>query len=196
MDFLNAYLISVVSSFGISIINELIMYKDAADKGYRLNNENINRIGFREKYEIPKNISLLLLIPGVNILNTIKNVLTYEINREKIFNRLNKLGNTEEMSQEEKEIYKEFPIGLTSRLLNVREKGELSECTSVKITRNSRIYYDLDDEGQFEIHKVTGPLSKKTPTEQIEALRKYREKLLKQKNIELNNTPRIRIRKK
>ena len=196
MNILNIWLATFATSLGISTINELRIYKNAADKGYRLNSEAMNKTRLRMRQGIPQNISFLLLIPGLNILNTIKNVLVYEINSEKIFKRLDRLGITEEMTEEEQKIYKEFPIGLTSGLLNVREKGELADCTSVKIDNKNKIYYDLDDEGQFEIYKVTGPLSKKTPNEQIEALKEYREKLLKERNINLTNQPRIRVRSK
>ena len=196
MNYLYAYLITVLFSFGASTINELRMYKNFANNRYKLDSETINKSKFRKENKIPINMSLLILIPIINVLNTIKNVFYYEINQERIYNDLKKIFVTEKMTDEESKIYEEFPLGLTSRLLNVRENNRLSDCTKIKLDDNSKIYYRLDDEGQFEIEKVTGQLSNKSISEQIEALRKYREELLKQNNIELNNTPRIRVKSK
>ena len=195
MNYLIAYLLTVVSSFGISTINELIMYKDAANKGYRIDSRTINNFKFRKENKIPKNMSFLMFLPVVNIINAYKNLLSYEIRHDKIIDKLDETDAVTIMSNKEQKTYKKFPTGITSALLNVREKIELSEFASVPVDK-SKIYYDLDDEGQFEIQKVTGPLSKRPVTDQIEALKNYREMLLKSQQINLTNQPRIRVRGK
>lgn len=153
-------------------------------------------LNLEKKIKFQKNMSFLIFIPIINILNILKNIIYYEINHERIYFDLKKLFVTEKMNDEESEIYEEFSLGLTSRLLNVKENDRLSDCTKIKLDDNSKIYYKLDDEGQFEIEKLTGQLSNKSTSEQIEALRKYREELLRKNNIELNNKPRIRVKSK
>ena len=192
MNIIEIYIASLLASLGISTINELRMYKDCADNGYRLDSERINKSRFRRENEIPQNMSLLLFVPGVNIIHTIYNVLNYEANHNKVFNKLKELKATERMTNEEFRTYEEFPIGLTSSLLNVRSKEELSGTRKIKVSEDDRIYYDLNDNGQIEIKRVMGPLSYESPEKQMEALDEYRQRIIKERETR----PKRRIRKK
>lgn len=192
MNIIEIYIASLLASLGISTINELRMYKDCADNGHRLDSERINKSRFRRENEIPQNMSLLLFAPGANILYTIYNVLNYEANHNKIFNKLKELKATERMTNEEFKTYEEFPIGLTSSLLNIRSKDGLSGTQKIKVSEDDRIYYDLNDNGQIEIKRVMGPLSYESPEKQMEALDEYRQRLIKERETR----PKRRIRKK
>ena len=180
MEFISTWLITVLMSLGVSIANELRMYKDAADNGYRIDGINLNTYTSKYGSNIVKNITLQLLIPFYNILSSFVNILIYNNNRPHLLDELNMMDALDEMRDEEKEYYQKFPTGLRALIMMVKESIRISEYPSVKIVTpydTSQIYFDVTDDGEIKIIKAYGHLSRATEETQrekvIESLNKY-----------------------
>ena len=180
MNFISTWLVTVLISSGVSVANELRMYKDAADNGYRIDGINLNAYTSKYRSNIVKNITFRILIPFYNILSSLVNVLIYNNNRPRLLYELNMMDALDEMREEEKEYYQKFPTGLRALRMMVKESVRISEYPSVKIVTpydTSQIYFDVTDDGEIEIIKAYGHLSRATEETQkekvIESLNKY-----------------------
>lgn len=171
MDYIYTWLVTILLSTGISVANELRMYKDAADNGYRIDGRNLNVNSKIYHTNIIKNLSIALLIPFLNIITSVTNVMAYNLNRHQLLDNLNMLDALEDMTNEEKEKYQKFPTGLHALILMIKNAIKLSKLNVIKIISNygtSEMYYDITDDGDIEIIKVYGPLSKATKETQKE----------------------------
>lgn len=171
MDYIFFWLTTIILSTGTSLANELRMYKDAADNGYRIDGINLNRNMKKYFSPIVRNLSLKLLIPFYNIFVSLINVMAYNLNRPKLLDNLNMLDALDEMSEEEKEKFQKFPTGLHAFILMIKNTIKLSKLNKIEIIDKagiSEIYFDILDDNDIEIVKVYGPLSKATKETQKE----------------------------
>lgn len=171
MDYLFTWLGTIILSASISIANELRMYKDAADAGYKINGRNLNYYNREYKNGTIKNISIALLIPIYNIMITMINVMSYNINRGTMLDNLSMMDALEDMTEKEKQEYKRFPTGLHALIIMIKEAIRLSKLNMIQIidqVGTSEIYFDITDDSDIEIVKVYGPLSKATKEAQKE----------------------------
>lgn len=171
MDFIYLWLTTILLSTGVSIANELRMYKDAADNGYRIDGKNLNNYNKEYRVGIIKNMSLALLIPVINIFISMINVMAYNLNRKTMLDKLNMLDALEDMTEKEKEDYQKFPTGLHALIIMIKEAIRLSKLNMIQIidkVGTSEIYFDIKDDSDIEIVKVYGPLSKTTKETQKE----------------------------
>ena len=171
MDYIYFWLTTIILSTGTSLVNELRMYKDAADNGYRIDGINLKRNMKNYFSPVVRNFSLKLLIPFYNIFVSIINVMAYNFNRPRMLDNLNMLYALEEMTEEEKEKYQKFPTGLHAFILMIKNTIKLSKLNEIKIIDKagiSEIYFDILDDKDIEIVKVYGPLSKTTKETQKE----------------------------
>ena len=120
MDYLFTWLGTIILSASISIANELRMYKDAADAGYKINGRNLNYYNREYKNGTIKNISIALLIPIYNIMITMINVMSYNINRGTMLDNLSMMDALEDMTEKEKQEYKRFPTGLHALIIMIK----------------------------------------------------------------------------
>lgn len=171
MNYIYAWITSIILSTGISIANELRMYKDAADNGYRIDGRNLNSYIKEYPTNIVKNLSLALFIPIINIFTTVTNVMAYSLNRSHLLDNLGMMDAIEEMTPEEKDKYQKFPTGLHALFIMIKNAIKLSKYSSVQIKTSydvSEIYFDIKEDGDIEVVKVYGMLSKATKETQKE----------------------------
>ena len=120
MEFLIIWLSTVAVSFGMEIANELRMFKDVADAGYRV---DVNRLSELGKQLNPNsvNITLLsLLMPVVNIMYVFQRAIQYNNVRPMILDQLNVIDVLKEMTELEKIEYLEKPTGLNAAFVTFK----------------------------------------------------------------------------
>lgn len=174
MEFLIIWLSTVAVSFGMEIANELRMFKDVADAGYRV---DVNRLSELGKQLNPNsvNITLLsLLMPVVNIMYVFQRAIQYNNVRPMILDQLNVIDVLKEMTELEKIEYLEKPTGLNAAFVTLKSEipylNPLLYGSSIEINRDdehSKIYYKTDRKtGEIIILKAIGDASKLTVEEQ------------------------------
>ena len=151
MEFLIIWLSTVAVSFGMEIANELRMFKDVADAGYRV---DVNRLSELGKQLNPNsvNITLLsLLMPVVNIMYVFQRAIQYNNVRPMILDQLNVIDVLKEMTELEKIEYLEKPTGLNAAFVTLKSEipylNPLLYGSSIEINRDdehSKIYYKTD----------------------------------------------------
>jgi len=113
MDLLLFCLGAIITSFLMELTNELRMFKDVADAGYKVNLNKMTELSKMQKEINPNAINnkyLALLIPIFNIMQAFKNAIQYNDVRPMILDSLNVTGVLEEMSEFEKQEYSKKPI--------------------------------------------------------------------------------------
>ena len=83
---------TIIGSFGGKLINELRIFKDVADAGYKINMEKFS--AFQELF-IPNETRgnfLFRFIPIYNIMNVCKNIIDYNNIRPILLDHLNVIG--------------------------------------------------------------------------------------------------------
>lgn len=170
MEFLIIWLSTVAVSFGMEIANELRMFKDVADAGYRV---DVNRLSELGKQLNPNsvNVTLLsLLMPVVNIMYVFQRAIQYNNVRPMILDQLNVMDVLKEMTELEKIEYLEKPTGLNAAFVTLKSEISYLNGSSIEINRDdehSKIYYKIDRKtGEFIILKAIGDASKLTVEEQ------------------------------
>lgn len=174
MEFLIIWLSTVAVSFGMEIANELRMFKDVADAGYRV---DVNRLSELGKQLNPNsvNVTLLsLLMPVVNIMYVFQRAIQYNNVRPMILDQLNVIDVLKEMTELEKIEYLEKPTGLNAAFVTLKSEipylNPLLYGSSIEINRDdehSKIYYKTDRKtGEIIILKAIGDASKLTVEEQ------------------------------
>lgn len=105
---LGAYVVTSIASIMIVKYNYFRMYKDTADKGYKINIKNItNEIKPNKKKTNYK--KLLLLFPIVNLFIAANKVIKYNKVKPYLVDSLKSTSFIEKMNDEEKEYYKSNP---------------------------------------------------------------------------------------
>ena len=105
---LGACVVSSVVSVIVVRYNEFRMYKDTADKGYKINIKKVlNNTNQNKRKHNYKN--LLLLFPIVNLFIAADNVIKYNKIKPFLVDRLKSTDFIEEMTEEEKKIYQSNP---------------------------------------------------------------------------------------
>ena len=170
---------TIVGSYCMQMANELRIFKDVADAGYKINTKKFFELQKQFSPNAKKNIRLSLLIPGVNVVEVYKRIIQYNNYKFQMLDQLRVLDVLEEMSESEKEKYQKNPTGLNALFLPSNE-DRLKNAIIMTIKdeeETSEIYYErgksIDD---ITILKTTGPVSKLTTEEQkkkiIEGYRK------------------------
>ncbi len=108
--------ITIITSLICEISNELKIFKEIADLGYKF---NLNKTKSIQNNIAPNsNNSLLrMYIPFYNLYAVLKGKIMYEQNKEMIFEQYEKLGIIEEMTEEEKEEYSKNPTGWNAMII-------------------------------------------------------------------------------
>lgn len=175
MEFIYTWLGTTITSLILSTINELRMYKDAADAGYKIDGRNLNKYNQEYEQRNIKNFSLALLIPFVNLFITVINVVMYGLTRENIIEHLGMIKVLEDLTEEEKKKYQKFPTGLHALIIMIKEAIRVSKYNHIQVQGTydtSEIYFDIKDDGDIEIIKVYGRLCQLTEESQKEVVLK------------------------
>ena len=173
MKILVMWLGSVVASFFMEIGNELRMYKDAADAGYKISNSKLLERFGKERESKPSLSTLLLLTPVINIMFVMKNTLDYNNRRDDLLTQLHVIGVLEEMSDYEKSEYAKRPTGLNALLVPFKTTMKLRNANFIEIKDengiSSKIFFEFDKKsGDINILDVSGPASRLSYDEQKE----------------------------
>lgn len=168
MEVLVLWLFTIIASFGMEIANELRLYKDVADAGYKIDGERLSKFNEQLFSNETKIERLSILVLGINILMELKKTIQFNNVKPVILDQLRVIDVLEEMTKIEKIEYLKNPTGLNA--LIVLLKSEISKATSIKIkdgNEYSEIYYEMGESvDDITILKVSGPASKLTVEEQ------------------------------
>ncbi len=170
MEFLVLWLGTSIASFGMKIANELRMFKDAADAGYKVDVERLSKLGKQLNPNATKATLLSMLIPVFNVMQVFQRTIQYNNVRPMILDQLSAIDDLEEMSDIEKTEYLKNPTGLNALIVPLKLEIRLSKATSIKINdgnEHSEIFYEMGDSfDDITILKVSGSASRLTVEEQ------------------------------
>lgn len=202
MEFLALWLGTSIASFGMEIANELRMFKDVADAGYKVDVKKLSELGKQLNPNATKTTLLSMLIPILNITQVFQRILQYNNARPTILDQLSVIDALEEMSEIEKTEYLKNPTGLNALIVPLKTEIRLSKATSIKIddaSIDSKIYYEIEKYEDTETIKnstitdlsnskkdeeATSLISKNlTINNQKQALENLKDELLKEKEI-------------
>lgn len=175
MKILIMWLGSVVASFFMEIGNELRMYKDAADAGYKVNNSKLLEMLGKGRESKPSLSTLFLLTPVINIMFVMKNTLDYNNRRDDLLTQLHVMGALDEMSDYEKSEYAKRPTGLNALLVPFKTMIKLRNANFIEIKDengiSSKIFFEFDKKsGDINVLDVSGPASRLSYDEQKESV--------------------------
>ena len=170
MELLVLWLGTSIVSFGMEMANELRMFKDVADAGYKIDIRRLSDLSKQLNPNASKATLLSMLIPIFNIMQVFQRTVQYNNARPMILNQLNVMDALEEMSEIEKQEYQKKPTGLNALLIPLKDEIRISKAASIKIetdTEKSEIFYEMDDSLEnITILKVNGDASRLTVDEQ------------------------------
>lgn len=170
MEFLIIWLSTVAVSFGMEMANELRMFKDVADAGYKIDIRRLSDLSKQLNPNASKATLLSMLIPIFNIMQVFQRTVQYNNARPMILDQLNVMDALEEMSEIENQEYQKKPTGLNALLIPLKDEIRISKAASIKIetdTEKSEIFYEMDDSLEnITILKVNGDASRLTVDEQ------------------------------
>lgn len=115
-EFLIFWIASIITSFSMEISNELRMFKDAADAGYKIDIKRLSELGEQLNPNTSKNTLLSMLVPISNIMQIYQRTIQYNNARSMILTQLGVMDVLEEMTEKEKEEYQQKPTDLNAIL--------------------------------------------------------------------------------
>lgn len=120
MEFLALWLGTCVASFGMEITNELRMFKDAADAGYKIDVKRLSELGMQLNPNATKETLLSMLIPIFNVMQVFQRTIQYNNVRPMILDQLSVIDALEEMTESEKAEYLKNPTGLNALVVPLK----------------------------------------------------------------------------
>lgn len=170
MELLVLWLGTSITSFCMEMANELRMFKDVADAGYKIDVRRLSDLSEQLNPNATKATLLSMLIPIFNIMQVFQRTVQYNNARPMILAQLNVMDALEEMSEIEKQEYQKKPTELNALLIPLKTEIRMSKADSIKIetdTEKSEIFYEWDDSFEnITILKVNGSASRLTVDEQ------------------------------
>lgn len=170
---------TVAASFCIELTNELRMFKDVADAGYKINIDRLSDLSKKLNPDASKITLLSMLIPIFNIIQVFERITKYNNIRPMLLDQLSIIDALEEMSEIEKQEYLKKPTGLNAILVPFKLEVRIAKADSVKIENDnekSEIFYEIGDSlDDITILKAAGDAYRLTEAEQkkkvIEAIK-------------------------
>lgn len=203
MNFIIFWLGTSIASFCAEIVNELRLYKDLADAGYKVDFKKMSGLQKRINPDAAKITFLSMLIPIWNIYLVSKNIISYNNNKSTILNQLNVMDCLKKMLDFEKQEYLKNPTGLNAYMISLKTEIILAKAMSIEITiegKKNEIVFIIDKlTKEITILNVKGeatklPFSKIKEIVKVsirladEHLRKQTNNNLKEKDQELATT--------
>ena len=170
MELLLLWLSTSITSICMEIVNELRMFKDVADAGYKINIKRLSDLSKQLNPNAPKATLLSTLIPIFNIIQVFQRTIQYNNLRPTILEQLNAIDVLEEMLEIEKEEYSKNPTGLNALIIPI--KTEIRILNAAKLTidnENEKSEFIYESNGSLKditILKVSGDASRLTVDEQ------------------------------
>lgn len=203
MKILFLWISTVAASFCIELTNELKMFKDVADAGYKINIDRLSDLSKKLNPDASKITLLSMLIPIFNIIQVFERITKYNNIRPMLLDQLSVIDALEEMSEIEKQEYLKKPTGLNAILVPFKLEVRIAKADSVKIENDnekSEIFYEIGDSlDDITILKVAGDAYRLTEAEQkkkvieaIGAIKNFLSEETKKNNDVENDTNTIK----
>lgn len=190
MELLFFWLVTSGVSFSLEMANELRLFKDVADAGYKIDIKRISEIGKQLIPNATKITLLSLLIPIYNILQVFKRTIQYNNIRPMVLDQLTVIDVLEEMTEMEKSEYQKRPTGLNALIIPLKMEVRLAQAESIKIEHNneqSEIVFEMDESlDDITILKVSDSVSKLSVEEQKKIVSEIYKEILKQLENDIN----------
>lgn len=170
---------TIITSFTMEFKNELRMFKDVADNGYKIDIKRISEFAKQANPNVSKASLMSMLIPGLNIWDVLRRILIYNNARCTILSQLSVSDLLIEMTKEEEEEYNKKPTGLNAFLIMAKPQVEskIESVTYIDDGEKSTIWYQIKH-GEYIIVNTRGPVSYLSIIEQYG--------MLKEKVLHLN----------
>lgn len=178
MEFLMFWITTVVLSFVMEISNELRVFKDVADAGYKIKINDFSDITNKLMPDASKVTLMQLLVPVLNILSVMQRGMEYLQIRPRVLDQLFVLRVLEEMTEDEKEKYLKRPTGINALILMIKSELDLEEHINVELEDGSKIDFKLDEENKINIIRATGFARNLSKEEQIAKVEEVLDQLL------------------
>lgn len=166
MNFLVLWLGTSIAIFIMEIANELRMFKDVADFGYKIDVNRLSELGKQLNPNANKITLLSMLIPVLNVIQVFQRTIQYNNIRTMILDQLRVIDALEEMSEMEKSEYLKNPTRLNAFIVPLKSEIRLATASSIKI-ENSEIYFKMGKSFEdITILKVIGSANRLSIEEQ------------------------------
>ena len=153
---------TIIGSFGAELVNELRMFKDIADAGYKVDLKKMADFQNKLMPDANKVNLLSMLIPVYNIMNVCKNIINYNNVRPMLLDQLNAMGALEEMTAFEKEEYAKKPTALNALIIPLKTEVKIASALKLTTTDDNgtnTYYFDYKTKKSIVFLKVDGPES-------------------------------------
>lgn len=163
---------TVIVSFIMEFKNELRMFKDIADNGYKIDIKRLSEFAKQANPNVSKVSLMSLLTPGLNIWDVLRRTIIYNNARCTIIDQLNVIDLLIKMTKEEEEEYSKNPTGLNAFLIMAKPQvnNKLQSVTYNDDNEKSTIWYEIKH-GEYIIVKTEGPVSDLSIIEQYGMLK-------------------------
>ena len=213
MSFFSIWGITIITSTICELVNEIKIFKDFADQGYKFNMDKMKTI---QTNIVPNTTSsaLDMYIPFYNLYTVLKRKAMYEQNKDTIFTQYEKLGILEEMTEEEKKVYASKPTGWnaiviaahdsqsqqqvirkteTKETINIHEEGNqtvkmIINETDGKTNTITVIMSTSPDDNTMKIIGLSGPIKDLSKDELTEYIITHMDLIMQGKNISIRKT--------
>lgn len=170
MEIIIIWIATIIASFCMEMYNELRMFKDVADAGYKVDINRIAELGKQLNPDGTKITLMSLLVIGVNMLMVFQRAIEYNNVRPYVLDQLNVIDALEEMSELEKQEYAKNPTSLNALMIIVKKNIEASNAITIKIkdgNEQSEIKFKMGSSLEdITIVSVTGPSARLSEEEQ------------------------------
>ena len=157
MEFIFFWLSTSVTSFIMEISNELRVFKDAADAGYKIDIRKMTELSEKLNKNAIKVKHISMLIPIFNIIQVFISITQYNNIRPMILDQLSAMDILEEMTETEKKEYSKKTTGLNAMKIIINSEVKLKNAALLKINNDnefSEIYYEISATVE-DITKIT-----------------------------------------
>lgn len=170
MGILVVWLWTVLASFGMQLSQEMTMFKDAADNGYKIDMERLEEFGEQLTPNAKKATLFSFLIPFANIIMAIQRTMQYNISRATVLEQLRVMDILLNMTDEEIAAYQKKPTCLNSIIINLKSEADVhnyvKKVSFIDGREESVISYREDEESNRIIVNVKGPAAELSIIEQ------------------------------
>lgn len=167
MELLIMWIVTIIASVSMEVANELRMFKDAADNGYKIDIKAISDFAKQVNPNASKATMMSLLVPVVNILGVLQRTMMYNNARSTILDQLSVIDSLIKMTKEEEDEYKKNPTTLNAIYITARDNSEsnLTKISYLDGNEKSIISFRTENDNIILV-KAEGPISKLSIVEQ------------------------------
>ena len=133
MGFFTIYFSTIVASFALDLMRDLMIYKDAADLGFKFESKKLHEFNTTYNHYNYRINRIAIFIPFYNLINVFKKVVGYSKNKKQVLNHLVRLGFLKEMCEYEKYEYSRHPNGINAILVPTIYDIKLENASKISI---------------------------------------------------------------